>query len=127
MKQHFDEKEVLHELKHYLPAQAPLMDFVHHNTLHAFQHLPFHQGLAAAQELFGYQTYPSLAFYREQYKDGKISQDILDRVLQTAQHESLKNALIEKEFDENLHPKVGSLRSTWKQKLGVWSGGKVRS
>ncbi|MEN9743793.1 MAG: hypothetical protein RLZZ65_1598 [Bacteroidota bacterium] len=108
----------LHVLHHHLPSQAPLKDFIHHNTLHAFQHLPFHQGLAAAQELFGYQTYPSLAFYREQYKDGKISQAILDRVLQTAQHESLKNALIEKEYDENLHPKVGSLRSTWKQKLG---------
>ena len=54
----------LHVLEHFLPSQAPLKDFIHHNTLHTFQDLPFHEGLSAAQNLFGYQTYPSLAFYR---------------------------------------------------------------
>ena len=49
----FDRHHVLHELKHYLPAQAPLKDFVHHNTLHAFQHDTFFVGLKKANELFG--------------------------------------------------------------------------
>jgi len=30
----FDEAHVLHELKHYLPSQTPLKDFIHHNSMH---------------------------------------------------------------------------------------------
>src|SRR5690349_10266910 len=40
----FNEEEVIHDLQHYLPSQAPLKDFIHHNTLHAFQNYPFHEG-----------------------------------------------------------------------------------
>src|SRR5262245_21891833 len=29
---HFDEHHVLHELKHYLPSQQALKDFIHHNS-----------------------------------------------------------------------------------------------
>ncbi len=64
----FNEHEVLHHLKHFLPAQAPLMDFVHHNTLHAFQHLPFHEALHTANEQLGYQVYLSWEEFRNLYE-----------------------------------------------------------
>ena len=51
---------ILHQIKHYLPAQNPLKDFVHHNTLHAFQHHNFHKGIQQAAQTFGYQAYLNL-------------------------------------------------------------------
>ena len=67
----FNEHEVLRELKHYLPAQAPLKDFIHHNTLHAFQHLKFYDALRNASEIFGYKTTLSLNDYRILYSNGR--------------------------------------------------------
>ncbi|MDZ7649115.1 MAG: putative inorganic carbon transporter subunit DabA [Cytophagales bacterium] len=57
----FEEHEVLHELKHYLPAQAPLKDFIHHNTLHAFQKLKFSKAIYTASTMLGYRVSMSLA------------------------------------------------------------------
>lgn len=78
----FHVEHVLHELKHYLPAQAPLMDFVHHNTLHAFQHLPFHEALRKAQTTLGYQVYLSIDQFRELYHSKRINDDILNNVIE---------------------------------------------
>ena len=38
----------LRNIAHRLPAQGPIKDFIHHNTLHAVQHYPFHEGIAIA-------------------------------------------------------------------------------
>ena len=117
-----NEKEIvshaLHVLQHYLPSQAPLKDFIHHNTLHAFQEFPFHKGLNAAQQIFGYQSYMPLSFYREQYRLGRISEQVLNRVLAQNGKEALKTTLLNSEFDEATSPVVGALRSAWKQELG---------
>lgn len=77
----FDQHEVLHSLKHYLPSQAPLKDFIHHNTLHAFQHESFHDGIRKAANIFGYTVYLSLNEYRDRYQAGKINPQILDQVI----------------------------------------------
>jgi uncharacterized protein len=67
----------LDELAHFLPAQGPIGVFIHHNTLHAFQHLPFEQAVEQAARLFGAEPYLSEESYREAYAAGRIcAQDI---------------------------------------------------
>src|SRR5688572_9523349 len=116
---YFNEEEVLHDLKHYLPAQAPLKDFIHHNTLHAFQHLKFFKALQLASEIFGYKVSLSLDEYRSLFKKGKINENILDRIITqrrgTDQVKEWKEKLISNEYQNTTLPRIGALRSNWKR------------
>jgi uncharacterized protein len=119
---YFNQDKVLHELKHYLPAQAPLKDFVHHNTLHAFQHLKFETGTHLASEAFGYKTSLSLAEYREFYQTQHIREDVLDKILtqKKGQEAQLwKEKLIQGDYVDSSNPRIGTLRANWKKHFHI--------
>lgn len=110
---------ILHELAHLLPAQAPLKDFVHHNTLHAFQHKPFHEALQMASENFGYKVYLGLKEYRDLYKQQKINEAVLDSILIRQKGPEAvdywKDRMLhvaEQPFPE---PHVGRIRRYWRE------------
>lgn len=115
----FDEHDLFHRLRHYLPAQAALKDFVHHNTLHAFQHLPFHEALSKASQIFGYKTYLSLSEFRSLFHSKRINEAVLERVIISRKGADMlpgwKHKLLYQEYLIPITSRIGLLRSRWKE------------
>ena len=115
----FDESQVMRHLIHYLPAQVPLKDFVHHNTLHAFQNTSFFKALQKANTIFGYKTTLSLSEYRTLFKEGVIDKETLNNIIHKYKEDKDFLNLKTLVFDENLLnttlPLIGNLREVWKK------------
>ena len=113
---HFDEKHVLHELKHFLPSQQALKDFIHHNSLHAFQHMKFYDAIFKASKIFGFQVHLQLPEFRELYKTGRIREDVLQMVIANKKDNvpEWKDKLLNKNYDIINRPRIGQLRKLWK-------------
>jgi uncharacterized protein len=119
----FDEHAVLHLLKHYLPTQTPLKDFIHHNTLHAFQDKKFYDAIFRASEIFGYEVTFPVNDYRELYRNGRIREVVLDKIIReragSQNIEELKEKVLNKKYNSPYAPRVGRLRANWKAKYHV--------
>jgi uncharacterized protein YbcC (UPF0753/DUF2309 family) len=115
----FDETRLLRVLKHYLPTQGPLKDFVHHNTLHAFQDTKFYDAIYKASAIFGYQTTLSLTEYRDLYAIKRITPEILKRTIRerkgSENFEEWHSRALYKEYDSGIEPRIGKLRNEWKR------------
>lgn len=119
MKNTFQLEKVVEKLSHYLPSQSPLKDFIHHNTLHAFQHDSFHEGLKKSSELFGYKTYLQLSEYRQLFQDGKINKLLLNRFIPSEDKSYWTSCLLDKEYSEQTNPRIGELRVQWKSQYKI--------
>lgn len=117
-KDHFDVDECLHQIKHYLPAQAPLKDFVHHNTLHAFQAESFFEATARASAMLGCKVSLSLRAFREMYKQDSIPSEHLDKAIRSTygdvQIPHWREMMLNHKFEATYNPFVGQLRASWK-------------
>ncbi|MEQ1635307.1 MAG: DUF2309 domain-containing protein [Methylococcales bacterium] len=77
----FDLTAAIDHISHWLPTQGPIKDFIHHNTLHAVQHYPFHKGVAVAAKVFGARSYLPIGDYQALYRQGRIKDFVIDWAL----------------------------------------------
>lgn len=82
---------------HLLPAQGPINVFVHHNTLHAFEDLPFHDAVSIAAETFGCHPYLLEDEFRSELAANRMTNEDIEEALQKTTRladQSLANGLV---------------------------------
>jgi hypothetical protein len=57
---------------HVLPSQGPISVFVHHNTLHAFEELEFHDAVVQGATTYGCEPYLLEDRDRQELAQGRI-------------------------------------------------------
>ncbi len=123
----FDLDASIEHIAHWLPAQGPIKDFIHHNTLHAVQHLPFHDGVAIAAKIFGARSYLPLEDYQAMYRQGRIRSDAIDWAIDHSgcarqKRQKLRETLFEPE-DTGHYPPVSlanhGIRNAWLTRLEI--------
>ncbi|WP_020482898.1 YbcC family protein [Methylomonas sp. MK1] len=129
----FDLDAAIEHIAHWLPSQGPIKDFIHHNTLHAVQDYPFHEGVAVAAQVYGAKSYLPLADYLKRYDEGRISDQALEwAIAQTNcsvyQEQSLRSSLFEPDDHSHYPPQSlanHGIRSAWLNRLEIDLNGMV--
>ena len=85
-------KEGLEHAAHLLPEQAPLHAFVHHNTLHAFEDLPFERAVEQAAAFFDAEPYPTERALSSYLQAGSIAREDVRAVVEEEYALTLQNA-----------------------------------
>lgn len=129
----FDLDNAIDHVAHWLPAQGPIKDFIHHNTLHAVQDHPFHEGVAVAAKILGARSYLPLADYQQRYQQGRISRQAIDWAIDqagcsAAQRQALQSQLFEADHHSHYPPASlanHGIRSAWLRHLEIDLNAKV--
>jgi uncharacterized protein len=105
----FNLDTAIEHVAHWLPAQGPIKDFIHHNTLHAVQDHPFHEGIAIAAKIFGARSYLPLADYQALYQEGRIKPNAISWAIEQSgctdlEQEKLRNSLFEQDHTSHYPP-----------------------
>ncbi len=66
--------ELAQRLEQILPTQAPIKDFVHHNTLHGLQHLTFPEAMSLSRRRTGARGFLPSATFRDHFRKGRITE-----------------------------------------------------
>lgn len=130
MNQELDLDQTIARIQQWLSYQGPLKDFVCQNPLMAFQNLPFHEGVRNASRMFGSYRLMNLAYYRDAWRDGRVTQCGLDQVLQWHENDShareeLRRDLFDYPEGSTERPKPISergVRVCWYKERGVAVG-----
>ncbi|SFI37360.1 DUF2309 domain-containing protein [Planctomicrobium piriforme] len=74
-------QHLIEHVAHLLPSQGPITVFVHHNTLHAYQNLPFAEALKKGVETYSCEPFLAEEVYHEKFASGRIRVSDLETVL----------------------------------------------
>lgn len=84
-------ERVIDELGRLLPAQGPISIFIHHNTLHAFEHLKFEDAVEQAGEQLACEPYLPESRYRLKLASGRILASDVEALLREQLGERAEN------------------------------------
>lgn len=73
----------------------PMKSFVHHNPIHGLEHLPFDTAVREAKRLLGAEGYLANDEYRQMYRDGRITEEGVQRALHRVRPDLNLGAAIE--------------------------------
>jgi uncharacterized protein len=80
-----DDQELLEKLvkeaAKLLPCQAPLQSFVHHNTLHNFENLPFKEALRKASKMFDSESFMGEEFFQKALNEKRINEQDISKII----------------------------------------------
>lgn len=117
----FQEALLFERLKHHLPTQAALKDFVHHNPLHSFQEMEFFKAIFSASKIFGIKPTFSMNEYRRLHQAGRIDSEVIERIIRQEKGgddvDAWQEKLLRRGYPHVYEPKVGRLRSRWNAEL----------
>ncbi|MCP5464410.1 MAG: DUF2309 family protein [Deltaproteobacteria bacterium] len=88
--------EALEKAKNFLPEQGPLDFFVHHNTIHQFEHDEFFEGTRKAAIKYNTRDFLNLSEYQNHFQNNRISQkDLLESIYYFLKKQTLPETLAE--------------------------------